>query len=75
MATLQAAPIRVNVHFDSAVNRFWADSPDLDGLTVEAGSRDELRQEAQWAAETLLDLAGRPGVPQLTFQDADHARE
>ena len=70
-----AVPIRVNVYFDAKVQRFWADSPDLDGLTVEAATRDELRQEAQWAAETLLDLAGKTGVPDLTLQDAVYQPE
>lgn len=68
-------PIRINVYFDPEVRRFWADSPDLDGLTVEASSRDELRREAQWAAETLMELAGRPGAPELTFQDASYKPE
>lgn len=70
-----AVPIRVNVYFDPEVGRFWADSPDLDGLTVEAATRDELRQEAQWAAETLFDLAGRHGVPELSLQDAVYKPE
>jgi predicted RNase H-like HicB family nuclease len=65
--------MRVHVHYDPQVQRFWADSPDLDGLAVEAGTRAELQQEAVWAAETLLELAGRPGAPQLVFVDSDQA--
>lgn len=70
-----ATPIRINVYFDQQVQRFWADSPDLDGLTVEAGTREELRQEAQWAAESLLDLAARRESPELIFQDAVYKPE
>jgi len=70
-----ATPIRIHVYFDPQARRFWADSPDVDGLTVEAGTREELRQEAQWAAETLLELAGRAGAPELTFQDAVYKPE
>lgn len=64
-------PMRVHVHYDAQVQRFWATSPDLDGLAVEADTRAELQQEATWAAETLLDLAGHPGAPQLVFVDSD----
>lgn len=60
--------ITVQVHRGTGV--YWADSPDLDGLTVEASSREELRQEAQWAAETLLDLQGIREKPELVFEDA-----
>ena len=70
-----AVPIRVNVYFDREVQRFWADSPDLDGLTVEAASRDELRQEAMWAAETLMELSGIAGTPELKLRDAVYRPE
>ena len=49
--------LRVNIHFDDEVQRYWADSPDLDGLIVEARTLDELKDEALGAAGVLLELA------------------
>lgn len=69
------ASLRIDVHFDAEVQRFWATSPDLNGLTVEADTHDELRQEALWAAETLLALAGAGGVLQLHLRDVEGASE
>ena len=48
--------VRVNVYRDNDANVYWATSPDLDGLTVEATTLDELRQEVSWAASELLSM-------------------
>jgi predicted RNase H-like HicB family nuclease len=68
-------PLRVNVYYSPEARGYWANSPDLDGLAVAADTRDELMQEAQWAAETLLDLAGDTEKPELTFADAQYVPE
>lgn len=47
---------KVNVHFDEESKTFWANSPDIDGLTVAADNLEELRKEAFTAAKDLLDL-------------------
>lgn len=68
-----AVRFRVNVYVDPEVNRYWATSPDLDGLAVEAATIDELREEVRAAAEALLELAinGHPtrATPELHFRD------
>lgn len=48
--------IRVNVYLDKEANVFWAKSPDLDGLIVEAATLDELRHEVTSAAGELLSM-------------------
>lgn len=47
--------VRVNVHHDPECNRYWADSPDIDGLVVEGGTLDELCSEVVSAASLLLE--------------------
>lgn len=47
---------KVDVHFDEESKTFWADSPDIDGLTVSADNLEQLRNEAFSAATDLLDL-------------------
>ncbi len=71
MAVATHAPrLRVNVFYSQDAHSYWANSPDLDGLAASGKTRAEVEQEARWAAEALLDLAGVPGTPELTFQDA-----
>jgi predicted RNase H-like HicB family nuclease len=48
--------LRVNIHFDAEAQRYWADSPDLDGLIVEARTLDDLKDETLGAAGALLEL-------------------
>lgn len=48
--------IRVNVLRDEEAGVYVATSPDLNGLTVEAETFDELRQEIHGAAAQLLEL-------------------
>ncbi len=48
--------IRVNVHQDNEANVFCADSPDLDGLTVEGATLEEVRREVAVASGELLSL-------------------
>lgn len=64
---------RVNVRYDPEVNRYWAMSPDLDGLVVEGGTIDEVREEVRASAEALLEMAvnGHHGraTPELRFRD------
>lgn len=62
--------IRVNVYYSLEAHSFWANSPDLNGLAASGKTREELEQEALWAAETLFDVAGIAGHPVLKFQDA-----
>ena len=64
-------PIRVNVYYSSRAHSYWADSPDLDGLAASGKSRAELEREALYAAETLFEVNGTKGEPQLAFQDAE----
>jgi predicted RNase H-like HicB family nuclease len=72
---LESRPVRVNVYFDPEVESYWANSPDLDGLSASGKTRGELEQEAQWAAEALLELAGVKAPPELTFMDAVYRPE
>lgn len=67
--------IRVNAHYDPQSKTYWAESPDLDGLTVSGETLDELRSETLGAAEVLLELAvrGHPlgkAVTELRVMDA-----
>lgn len=64
-------PIRVNIYYSQQARSYWANSPDLDGLAASGRTREEVEQEAGWAAELLLELNGSPGPqPELQFQDA-----
>ena len=49
--------LRVNITQDLEANVYYAESPDLDGLIVEAHTLDELKDEALAAAGILLELA------------------
>jgi len=51
-------PLRfiLTVHFDEESKSFWADSPDVDGLVVSGETLEEVRREAEGAAEVLLEL-------------------
>lgn len=64
-------PLRVNVYYSQEAKGYWANSPDLDGLAVAGDTREEVMQEAEWAAETLLDLQGVREKPDLVFADAE----
>jgi predicted RNase H-like HicB family nuclease len=71
MSVATHAPhVRVNVFFSPEAKSYWANSPDLDGLAASGKTRAEVEQEARWAAETLLEIAGVQGEPEFTFQDA-----
>ena len=48
--------LRVNIRHDADADVFVAESPDLDGLVVEAKSLDDVRTEALAAAGELLEL-------------------
>jgi predicted RNase H-like HicB family nuclease len=65
--------LRVDVHFDRAVNIYWATSPDLNGLAVEGETLDVLRSEIRGAAESLLELAmigkSSRAIPVIRFLD------
>ena len=71
----QSPQVRVNVFFSQDANSYWANSPDLDGLSAYGKTREEVEREARWAAEALLELAGVNAAPELTFQDAVAAPE
>lgn len=49
--------LRVNIRQDLEANVYVADSPDLEGLIVEAHTLDEIKEEALSAAGVLLSLA------------------
>ena len=49
--------LRVNIMQDLEANVYVAQSPDLDGLIVEAHTLDELKDEALATAGVLLELA------------------
>jgi len=54
------------VHYDPEVCVFWAESPDLDGLVVEAATLQDLHNEALLAADLLLELQlSAPHPPRL----------
>lgn len=61
--------LRVNIQFDEEAQVYWAESPDLDGLVVEAKTLDELKNEALSAAGALLELQfqGRHPAAQTQF--------
>jgi len=44
------------VHFDGEARVFWAESPNIDGLVVEAPTLEEIRREAMCAADMLLEM-------------------
>lgn len=67
--------VRVNLYWSDEAKGFWADSPDLDGLTVAGDTREEVMAEARLAAETLLELSGVSDKPELTFADAEYRDE
>jgi len=46
----------LTIHFDEESKSFWADSPDVDGLVVAGETLEEVRREAEGAAELLLEL-------------------
>jgi len=52
------APLRFTliVHFDGEACVFWAESPSIDGLVVEAPTLEEIRREAMYAADILLEM-------------------
>ena len=47
--------LRAVINYDPEVHSFWATSPDLHGLVVEASSIAELRREVAGGAEMLLE--------------------
>lgn len=49
--------LRVNIRHDLEANVYVAESPDLDGLIVEAHTLDAIKDEALAAAGILLELA------------------
>ena len=55
--------LRVNIRQDLEANVYVAESPDLDGLIVEAHTLDEIKDEALSAAGVLLELALRTKAP------------
>lgn len=58
--------LRVNITQDLEANVYVAESPDLDGLIVEAHTLDEIKTEALAAAGVLLELALSAKVPAHT---------
>jgi len=58
LAARAGLPLRFTlvVNFDPEACVFWGQSPDLDGLVVEAPTLQELHREALLAADLLLEL-------------------
>ena len=67
----QPQAIRVNLYYSTEARTYWANSPDLNGLAASGKTRDEVKQEARYAAETIFEIKGLAGEPELTFQDAE----
>jgi predicted RNase H-like HicB family nuclease len=67
--------VRVHVHLDKASNTYWAESPDLDGLTVSGTDLDELHREVLAASDELLQLAvnGHPTRTRTEMRIRDDA--
>lgn len=61
--------LRVQIRRDEEAGVYFARSPDLDGLVVEAKSLDELRTEALSAADALLELALKADHPPRSMAD------
>lgn len=68
-------PIRVNIYFSPEARSYWANSPDLNGLAASGKTRQEVEQEALWAAEALFEYSGLNAKPELTFHDAEFQSE
>ena len=58
--------LRVNIMQDLEANVYVAQSPDLEGLIVEAHTLDELKDEALAVAGVLLELALHTKTPART---------
>jgi len=56
--------LRVNILHDPEANVYVAQSPDLDGLIVEAHTLEDLKNEALLAASCLLELKLHREIPQ-----------
>ena len=75
LAARAGVPLKmlVCIHRDDEAGVYFAHSPDLRGLVVEAETLEELRNEVRSAASELLDaaLGGQrpPTTPQLRFND------
>ena len=74
-AVTQARPIRVNLFYSPEAKGYWANSPDLSGLSASGNTRAEVMQDAQDAAELLLELDGATVKPELSFEDAVYKPE
>ena len=64
---------RAYVHRDSEAKMFWAVSPDIDGLTVEGATLDEVIREVSSAADVLIELQlgkSTPAEPIVSFDGA-----
>lgn len=48
-------PVRINVFFDNDVNVFIATSPDVNGLIVEAATKEGLEKEVLNCIDLLSD--------------------
>ena len=70
MASRLGVPVRlrVNIQFDDETKVYWAESPDLDGLIVEAKTLDELKSEALSAAGALLEMQLHGKHPEASTQ-------
>jgi hypothetical protein len=60
--------VRVEVHFDPESKSYWAQSLDLDGLIVSGQNLEELKSEADLAADELLSLALRHTTARTTTE-------
>lgn len=67
--------VRVNVFYSPEAQGYWANSPDLSGLSASGDTRAEVMQDAQCAAELLLELDGITEKPELSFEDAVYKPE
>jgi predicted RNase H-like HicB family nuclease len=56
----------VCIHRDDEAKVYFAHSPHLRGLTVEAATLEELREEVRSAATELLDIELHGSMPRMT---------
>lgn len=58
--------LRVEISYDMEAQVYWAQSPDLDGLAIEAETYEELKRETLSAVELLLEDALNVQAPPAT---------
>jgi hypothetical protein len=63
--------LRVNVFYRPKAQRYWAESPDINGLAASGKTRQDVVRQAFYAAHALFAMKGIKARPELTFRDAE----